>query len=117
MTDLILKLTADPEHVLNGVFIEDGRNVFPIFDFITIAYPRGERRDKLVKTDNQRTAYARKWYTDNLKNENSPYYMEFVDKIVMASPGNSCQLTCYTLDTESLKIVCITFIQFYEVRQ
>jgi hypothetical protein len=70
MASLVLKLTGDDAHKIRGKLAPDGMQVFSVFDFITIA---------CIKND--KGAFARKWYGDNIKNEDSEYYDEFDGQI------------------------------------
>ena len=70
-TTLMLKLLGDNSSMkLRGMFAPDGLQVFSVFDFLTIACAK-----------NDKGAYARKWFGDNVKDEGSPFHNEFVGQI------------------------------------
>ena len=67
----MLKLLGDDSRVkLRGMFAPDGLQVFSVFDFLTIACAK-----------NDKGAYARKWFGDNVKEAESPFHNEFVGQI------------------------------------
>jgi len=70
MASLVLKLTDDDAEEIRGTLTSNGLQVFSIFDFITTAC---SKKDK--------GGFARKWYGDNMKYEDSEYYDEFVGQI------------------------------------
>ncbi len=70
MASLVLKLTADGNNKLRGMSTQDGMQMWSVYDFLTIACAK-----------NDKGAYARKWFGDNVKSEESEYYDEFVDHL------------------------------------
>ena len=78
MASLVLKLTGDDTNKIRGMLAPSGAQVFSVYDFLTIAC-----------TKNDRGAFARKWYGDNIRDEASEYYNEFVGHIhSLQFPGN-----------------------------
>ena len=70
MTALVLKLTGDNNNNIRGMVNADGVQVFSVYDFITTM---------CVKND--KGAFARRWYKDNIKSDDSDYSDEFFGNI------------------------------------
>ena len=79
--NLLMKLASQSDVKLRGRMQSDGSKIISIYDFLSWVYPQSERRDKRERTENEKTAFARQWYGDNIKNESGPYHKEFKDKI------------------------------------
>jgi hypothetical protein len=77
MASLQLKLTGDDTNKARGTTI-GGIQVFSVFDVLTTACAKKDKG-----------AYARKWFGDNIRDESSEYYDEFVDQIFYVQfPGD-----------------------------
>jgi hypothetical protein len=84
MASLVLKLTSDGANDIRGDIFPDGMQVYSAFDFLTKA---------LAKKD--KGAYARKWFGDNVRDESSEFYNEFVGQTYSVQfPGKFVPKTC-----------------------
>ena len=66
MAELILNILGGEGHKLRGKELENGEQVFLVYDVLTLGC---EKQDKGV--------YARKIFSEKFKNEASEYYQEF----------------------------------------
>ncbi len=81
MASLVLKLTGDDNHKLRGMLAPNGMQVFSVYDFMTVACCK-----------NDKGAFARKWYGENIKDEGSGFHAEFADHThSLKFPGNYIQ--------------------------
>jgi hypothetical protein len=79
--NLLMKLANQSDIKLRGRMQSDGSKIISIYDTLSWVYPQSERRDKRERTENEKTAFARQWFGDNIKSESGPYYNEFKDMI------------------------------------
>ena len=66
MAELILNIVGDEGYKVRGTELNDGEQVFSVYDALTLGF---EKQDKGV--------YARKIFSEKFKNEASEYYQEF----------------------------------------
>ena len=99
MAELGLWLTSDRNNKIRGMYAPNGLQEFSVFDFITV-----------VCVKNDKGAYARKWFGDNVSDEDSEFYDEFVNDIIMWKPHNLLiGLTTYYWKPHNLLIGLTTY--------